>query len=86
MVGVFGAFALGSIVGLQQFGVGLRVAVLIDATVTRSVLLPASMKLLDDWNWYMPNWLGWLPKIADGEGRQASAIPQRATVPIRIDE
>ena len=68
MVGVFGAFALGSIVGLQQFGVGLGVAVLIDATVIRSVLLPASMKLLGDRNWYLPTWLEWLPKIStEGE-------------------
>ena len=55
MVGVFGAFALGSIVGLQQFGLGLGVAVLIDATVIRSVLLPATMKLLGDANWYLPS-------------------------------
>ena len=68
MVGVFGAFALGSIVGLQQFGVGLGVAVLIDATIIRSVLLPASMKLLGDNNWYLPSWLGWLPKIGIEEG------------------
>ena len=44
-------------------GVGLAVAVLIDATIIRGVLLPASMKLLGDWNWYLPRWLGWLPKL-----------------------
>jgi len=64
MVGVFGAFALAREVGLQQFGVGLGVSVLIDATVVRSVLLPATMKLLGDWNWYLPSWLGWLPKVS----------------------
>jgi uncharacterized membrane protein YdfJ with MMPL/SSD domain len=47
---------------LKQFGVGLAVAVLVDATVVRAVLLPASMKLLGDWNWYLPKWLRWLPR------------------------
>ena len=69
---------LGSIVGLQQFGLGLGVAVLIDATVIRSVLLPASMKLLGDWNWYLPNWLGWLPEVSVGEGRTAHPLPAAA--------
>lgn len=68
MVGVFGAFALGREVGLQQFGVGLGVSILIDATVIRSVLLPATMKLLGDWNWYLPSWLEWLPKVSTSEG------------------
>ena len=67
MVGVFGAFATSRVLGLQQFGLGLGVAVLIDATVIRVVLLPASMKLLGDWNWYMPSWLGWLPRISREE-------------------
>jgi len=48
--------------------VGLGVAVLIDATIIRSVLLPATMKLLGDWNWYLPRWLEWLPKVGVGEG------------------
>jgi uncharacterized membrane protein YdfJ with MMPL/SSD domain len=64
MVGVFSAFALARDVGLQQFGVGLGVSVLIDATVIRSVLLPATMKLLGDWNWYLPSWLEWLPRVS----------------------
>ena len=64
MVGVFGAFALGRDVGLQQFGVGLGVAILIDATVIRVVLLPASMKLLGEANWYLPKWLNWLPRVS----------------------
>ena len=55
MVGVFGSFAIGRNIDGQQFGVGLGVAVLIDATLIRSVLLPASMKLLGDWNWYLPS-------------------------------
>jgi uncharacterized membrane protein YdfJ with MMPL/SSD domain len=45
-----------------MMGFGLAVAVLIDATVIRAVLLPATMKRLDDWNWYLPRWLGWLPE------------------------
>ena len=48
---------------MKQFGVGLATAVLIDATVVRAVLLPATMKLLGDWNWYLPRWLGLLPRI-----------------------
>ena len=74
MVGVFGAFATSRVLGLQQFGLGLGVAVMIDATVIRVVLLPASMKLLGDWNWYMPSWLGWLPRIsAEAERETESA-------------
>ena len=69
MVGVFGAFALGRQIETQQMGLGLAVAVLIDATVVRSVLLPASMKLLGDKNWYLPKWLDWLPKVTSEEGR-----------------
>ena len=63
MVGVFGTFALGRTIDSQIFGVGLGVAVLIDATIIRSVLLPATMKLLGDWNWYLPNFLRWLPDL-----------------------
>jgi len=63
MVGVFGAFALGREMGFQQLGLGLGVAVFIDATVIRSVLLPATMKLLGEVNWYLPRWLDWLPKV-----------------------
>jgi putative drug exporter of the RND superfamily len=48
---------------LKEMGVGLAVAVLIDATIVRAVLLPATMKLLGDWNWYLPKHLDWLPKV-----------------------
>jgi putative drug exporter of the RND superfamily len=61
MVGVFSLFGTASSLDLKQAGVGLAVAVLLDATVIRGVLLPASMKLLGDWNWYLPRWLAWLP-------------------------
>lgn len=67
MVAVFTIFAFTRNIGLQQFGVGLGVAVLIDATVIRSILLPASMKLLGDLNWYLPSWLRWLPRIQMAE-------------------
>ena len=75
MVGVFGSFALASDIGMKQFGVGLGVAVLIDATLIRSVLLPASMKLLGDSNWYLPRWLEWLPRLGSDEGPSAEAQP-----------
>jgi hypothetical protein len=51
----------------KQFGVGLATAILIDATIVRGVLLPASMKLLGDWNWYLPRWLSWLPRFESAE-------------------
>ena len=62
MVAVFAIFATLRQLDIKQMGFGLAVAVLIDATVVRAVLLPASMKLLGDWNWYLPRWLDWLPK------------------------
>jgi RND superfamily putative drug exporter len=63
MVGVFLVFALMPIVDMKQMGIGLAAAVLIDATIIRGVLLPASMKLLGDWNWYLPRSLRWLPRL-----------------------
>jgi uncharacterized membrane protein YdfJ with MMPL/SSD domain len=66
MVAVFSIFATLSMMELKQFGVGLAVAVLLDATLVRGVLLPASMKLLGDWNWYLPRWLDWLPHLEHG--------------------
>jgi putative drug exporter of the RND superfamily len=67
MVFVFAIFATLSMLFFKQFGVGLSVAVLLDATIVRAVLLPASMKLLGDWNWYLPGWLQWLPRFDLGE-------------------
>jgi RND superfamily putative drug exporter len=63
MVGVFAVFALMPILDMKEMGIGLAAAVLIDATIIRAVLLPASMKLLGDWNWYLPRWLEWLPRL-----------------------
>jgi uncharacterized membrane protein YdfJ with MMPL/SSD domain len=66
MVAVFSVFGALSMMIFKQFGVGLAVAVLIDATIVRAVLLPATMKLLGDWNWYLPRWLDWLPHLEHG--------------------
>jgi uncharacterized membrane protein YdfJ with MMPL/SSD domain len=70
MVLVFGVFATESGLEMKQLGVGLAAAILIDATLIRGVLLPASMKLLGKWNWYLPRWLQWLPELDhEGTGR-----------------
>jgi RND superfamily putative drug exporter len=74
MVFVFGIFATLTAVEFKQMGVGLAVAVLIDATIVRAVLLPATMKLLGDWNWFLPRRLQWLPEVA----HEASVEPARA--------
>jgi len=68
MVGVFSIFATLPILDMKEMGIGLAAAVLIDATIVRAVLLPATMKLLGDWNWYLPSWLNWLPKFDHGAG------------------
>ena len=76
MVFVFGIFATLSIVMLKQFGVGLAAAVLIDATIVRAVLLPAAMTLLGDWNWYLPRWLEWLPKLEHERSEEVAPEPE----------
>jgi RND superfamily putative drug exporter len=63
MVAVFAIFATLGMIDFKMMGVGLAVAILVDATVVRAVLLPATMKLLGDWNWYLPRWLEWLPHL-----------------------
>ncbi len=63
MVAVFGGMASGDFVIFQQIGFGLAVAVALDVTVVRTLVMPATMTLLGKWNWYMPKWLGWLPGI-----------------------
>ncbi|GMU41727.1 MAG: membrane protein [Chloroflexota bacterium] len=63
MVAVFSGFALGDLVMFQQIGVGLAVSVFLDATIVRTILVPATMRLLGDVNWYMPSWLKWLPDL-----------------------
>lgn len=63
IIAVFSGFAVGDTVAFQQMGFGVAVSLLLDATIVRSVLLPASMKLLGDWNWYLPKWLHWIPDL-----------------------
>ena len=64
MVAVFSIFATLEMVDFKMMGVGLATAILVDATIVRGVLLPATMKLLGEWNWYLPAWLARLPRIA----------------------
>jgi RND superfamily putative drug exporter len=80
MVAVFAIFATLSTLDIKQMGVGLAVAVLLDATLIRGVLLPAAMKLLGDWNWYLPRWLEWLPRLnVEPELREETPRPVPAT-------
>src|SRR3954451_10061416 len=74
IVAVFGIFATLSSIIFKELGVGLAVAILIDATIVRGVLLPATMKLLGDRNWYLPKKLGWLPKVH----HEPEAVPAAA--------
>ena len=78
MVAVFGIFATLSFIDMKQFGVGLAAAVLIDATLVRGVMLPAAMKLLGKWNWYLPSWLEWLPT---GPALDADGLPPAPAEP-----
>ena len=92
MVAVFGIFATLSFIDFKQMGVGLAVAILLDATIVRAVLLPATMKLLGKWNWYLPKKLHWLPEFrheplpepgASARARHptaTSAVPARSAV------
>ncbi|MEE8158690.1 MAG: MMPL family transporter [Dehalococcoidia bacterium] len=77
MVSIFWAFAAGELVGLQQMGFGLGTAILLDATIIRMVLVPASMRLLGQWNWYLPHWLHWLPDLRV-EPQESAAAPAPA--------
>jgi uncharacterized membrane protein YdfJ with MMPL/SSD domain len=79
MVAVFSIFATLSLLMFKQFGVGLAAAILIDATIVRGVLLPATMKLLGDRNWYLPRWLEWLPRF---EPEEAPPAPETKPVPV----
>jgi RND superfamily putative drug exporter len=78
MVGVFSVFAILPVIDMKEMGIGLAAAVLIDATIVRAVLLPATMKLLGDRNWYLPKWLQWLPRLEHEAGPQVEAKPQPA--------
>jgi uncharacterized membrane protein YdfJ with MMPL/SSD domain len=84
MVGVFAVFITLSFLDFKELGLGLAAAVLIDATIIRGVLLPASMKVLGDWNWYLPSWLEWLPRV--GAERDAAPPLEREDLPEPDDE
>ena len=78
IVAVFLGFAMGDLIMFQQMGFGVAVALLIDATVIRSVILPSAMKLLGRWNWYLPSWLEWLPRL-EAEGAAPTPTAQAAS-------
>jgi RND superfamily putative drug exporter len=78
MVGAFGIFATLPFLDFKEMGIGLAAAVLIDATIVRAVLLPATMKLLGEWNWYLPRWLSWLPKLEHADETDALPVPAAA--------
>jgi uncharacterized membrane protein YdfJ with MMPL/SSD domain len=83
MVAVFSIFATLSMLIFKQFGVGLAAAILIDATLVRGVLLPATMKLLGERNWYLPKWLEWLPRLeADESPSPKAPDAKQAPVPV----
>ena len=84
MVAVFGGFALGDMAMFQQMGFGLAVAVLVDATLVRCVLVPATMTLLGKANWYLPKWLNWLPNISLGETRGDAETAPAYRAPKRL--
>jgi uncharacterized membrane protein YdfJ with MMPL/SSD domain len=79
MVGVFSIFATLPILDMKEMGIGLAAAVLLDATIVRAVLLPATMKLLGDWNWYLPKWLSWLPQLEHDRTSDVRPVPAYST-------
>jgi putative drug exporter of the RND superfamily len=84
IIAVFSGFARGDLVMFQQMGFGIAVALLIDATIVRSVLVPASMKLLGPWNWYLPSWLEWLPDVhVEGAASRARESGRPTPAPAR---
>jgi uncharacterized membrane protein YdfJ with MMPL/SSD domain len=90
MVGVFLVFVTLSFIDFKELGLGLAVAVLIDATIIRGIMLPAAMKLLGDWNWYLPSWLEWLPRITSEDdiqppsGRPAADASEEPSPPAPV--
>jgi RND superfamily putative drug exporter len=74
IVAVFSGFARGDLVMFQQMGFGVAVALLIDATVIRSIVLPSLMAVLGDRSWYLPRWLEWIPHL-EVEGHAEPARP-----------
>ena len=79
MVLVFLVFSTLPLIDMKEMGIGLAAAVLIDATIIRGVLLPATMKLLGEWNWYLPRWLNWLPELK----HETETAPEPVAIPAR---
>jgi len=84
MIGVFGGFASASIPELAQWGLGLAVGVLLDATIIRILLVPAAMTWLDAANWYLPSWLEWLPRIGHGAAARPAATRAVTEEPVLV--
>jgi RND superfamily putative drug exporter len=82
MMAVFALFATLPLASTKQLGIGLAAAVLLDATVVRAVLLPAVMALLGEKNWWLPRWLGWLPRIAHEPPAEVEPPRERELVPM----
>ena len=80
IIAVFSGFAAGDLVMFQQMGFGVAVALLLDATIVRCVLVPASMKLLGERNWYFPSWLTWIPDV-HVEGHSSAKLPPERPAP-----
>jgi uncharacterized membrane protein YdfJ with MMPL/SSD domain len=77
-------FAAGQLVSFQQMGFGIAVALALDATLVRLLLIPAAMRLLGERNWYLPRWLGWLPELqVEGAPDEPPSDP-RATPPVPV--
>jgi RND superfamily putative drug exporter len=83
MVAVFAGFAMSDLAAMSQMGLGLAVAVILDATVVRTLLVPALMALLGEWNWYLPRWLRWLPHVHVERAEHARLEP---ATPVRPRE
>jgi len=78
IIAVFWGFAMGDTIAFQQMGFGVAVALLIDATIVRSILVPATMTLLGHHNWYLPSWLGWLPDVHVEGAKPPTTVSQPA--------
>jgi uncharacterized membrane protein YdfJ with MMPL/SSD domain len=82
MVGVFAVFITLSFLDFKELGLGMAAAILIGATIIRGVLLPASMTVLGDWNWYLPKWPEWLPQVGQQRGAAPPAESKEASIPV----
>jgi RND superfamily putative drug exporter len=84
IVVVFAGFAAGQLVMFQQMGFGVGVALLVDATLIRMVVVPAAMALLGRWNWYLPTWLNWMPELHVEGNPEAIAPPSEVRAPAAV--